>query len=66
MAELTILAVYEAVKGRGRVSGYTANKLWQITNVSKVVPINCSDPWERAPRITPPPLAGVLHLGTEQ
>lgn len=66
VAELIILAVYKAVKGRGHVSDYTANKPWQITNISKVVPINCNDPQERAPRITPPPLAGVLHLGTEQ
>lgn len=64
MSELIILAVYKAIKGSGHVSDYTTNKPWQIINISKVVPISCSDSQGRAPRLTALRRFGVLHLGT--
>lgn len=38
-----ILVIYKAIKERGRVSDYTADKPWQIIAILKVDPISHSD-----------------------
>lgn len=41
VSELMTLAAYTAIKGRGHVPDYTANKAWQIASTSQVAPVSC-------------------------